>query len=153
MKFKKNSPFLDEVTAHGELFKGPKEVFVCPECGSEHVDIGENLDFGLPNEYVFEVMETRRECVCKDCGCEFKRIYGRKRALSDTSKGIFLVIMGVILIIAALVSLIFWFKLVSSDPIGKTVYDEIIVAVVWGIGAVLVGIFGGMLIEIGSCDL
>jgi hypothetical protein len=38
MKFKKNSPFLDEVTAHGELFKGlkdaPKEVFVCPECGS-----------------------------------------------------------------------------------------------------------------------
>ena len=39
MKFKKNSPFLDEVTAHGELFKGPKEVFVCPECGSEQVKV------------------------------------------------------------------------------------------------------------------
>lgn len=153
MKFKKNSPFLDEVTAHGELFKGPKEVFVCPECGSEQVTIGENLDFGLPIEGIFEVMETRRECVCKDCGCEFKRIYGQKRALSDTSKGIFLVIMGVILIIAALVSLIFWFKLVSSDPIGKTVYDEIIIAVVWGIGAVLVGVFGGILIEVGCYDI
>ncbi len=153
MNFKKNSPFLDEVTAHGELFKGPKEVFMCPECGSEHVEVGEATAFGLPNEYIFEVMETRRECVCKDCGCEFKRIYGQKRALSDTSKGIFLVIMGVILIIAALVSLIFWFKLVSSDPIGKTVYDEIIIAVVWGIGAVVVGIFGAVVIEIGCCDI
>lgn len=153
MKFKKNSPFLDEVTAHGELFKGPKEVFICPECGSEHVTIGETTDFGLPNEGIFEVMETHRECICKDCGCKFKRIYGRKQALSDTSKGIFLVVMGVILIISALVSFIFWLKLVLHDPIGKTVYDEIIIAIIWGIGAIVVGIFGGILIEVGSCDL
>lgn len=153
MKFKKIEPFLDEVTAHGELFKGPREVFICPECGSEHVKMGEITEFGLPNEGIFEVEETRRECICKDCGCEFKRIYGRNRALSDTSKGIFLIIMGVILIIAALVSLIFWFKMISRDTIGKTVYDEIIVGVIWAIGAVFVGIFGGVLIEVGSCDL
>ena len=153
MKFKKNSPFLDEVTAHGELFKGPREVFICPECGSEHVQIGEIAEFGLPNDSIFEVMETRRECVCKDCGCEFKRIYGRKRALSDTSKGIFLIIMGVILIVAALVSLVFWYKMLSCDTIGKTVYDEVIVGVIWGIGAVLVGVFGGAMIECGGHEL
>ena len=153
MKFKKNSPFLDEVTAHGELFKGPKEVFICPECGSEHVKTGETTDFGLPNEYIFEVMETHRECVCEDCGCKFKRIYGRKRALSDTSKGIFLIVMGVILIISALVSFIFWFKMMSGGTFGKTAVDEIIVGVVWAIGALVIGIFGGILIEVGSCDL
>ena len=98
-------------------------------------------------------METRRECVCKDCGCEFKRIYGRKRALSDTSKGIFLIIMGVILIVAALVSLVFWYKMLSCDTIGKTVYDEVIVGVIWGIGAVLVGVFGGAMIECGGHEL
>ena len=153
MKFKKNSPFLDEVTAHGELFKGPREVFICPECGSEHVQTGEIAEFGRPNEGIFEVMETRRECVCEDCGCEFKRIYGRNRALSDNSKGIFLVIMGVILIVAALVSLIFWYKMLSRDTIGKTVYDEVIVGVIWGTGAVLVGVFGGAMIEAGGHEL
>lgn len=153
MKFKKNSLFLDEVTTHGELFKGPREVFICPECGSEHVKTGEIAEFGLPNEGIFEVMETRRECICKDCGCEFKRIYGRNRALSDASKDIFLVIMGVILIVAALVSFIFWFKMTSGDSIGKTSADEIIVGIVWGIGALMVGIAGYALIEYGGCDL
>ena len=153
MKFKKNSSFLDEVMAHGELFKGPKEVFICPECGSERVTIGEMTDFGLPNEGIFEVMETRRECICKDCRCKFKRIYGRERALSDTSKGIFLVVMGVILIISALVSFIFWLKMMLGGTFGKTAVDEIIVGVVWSIGALVVGIFGGILIEVGSCDL
>ena len=153
MKFKKNYPFLDEVTAHGELFKGPREVFICPECGSEHVKMGEIVELGLPNEGIFEVEETRRECVCKDCGCEFTRIYGRNRALSDTSKGVFLVIMGVILIVAALVSLIFWFKMISGDVNGKTAVDEIIIGVAWPICAFVVIIFGGALIEYGGCDL
>lgn len=137
----------------GELFKGPREVFICPECGSEHVKMGEISEIWLPNEGIFEVMETCRECICKGCGCEFKRIYGRKRALSDTSKGVFLVIMGVILIVAALISLIFWFVIMSGDTIGKTVYDEIIVGLIWGIGAVFIGIFGGVLIESGACEL
>lgn len=43
--------------------------------------------------------------------------------------------------------------MMSGDTFGKTAADEIIVGVVWAIGALVVGIFGGMLIEIGSCDL
>jgi hypothetical protein len=40
--------------------------------------------------------------------------------------------------------------MISRDIIGKTVYDEVIVGVIWGIGAVLVGIFGGAMIECGG---
>jgi hypothetical protein len=43
--------------------------------------------------------------------------------------------------------------MISRDTIGKTVTDEIIVGVVWGIGAVLVGVFGGAMIECGGHEL
>ena len=149
MKLKKIEPFLDEVTTHGELFRGPKEVFVCPECGSEHVEVGEIEEFGLPSDGIFSVEETHRECVCSDCGCEFKRIYGHERALSDGIKGACMVVFGVLIVISCIISFIFWGKICGADE------DEwgilrLIGMILWPLVATVFGFGGFWVIGIGA---